>query len=379
MDEDLLFYYFDDFFINFCVIITITVIYMLLRTKLKIGEKSFYQRGTIDGIVGGLFGIVLMIFSVEVAENALIDLRFIPVMILVLFTGSFPAVIGCALIIIGRFMLGDSTSYAMTTPILMVTLVIGFVLIHKLYQPHRATYKKALLMILFSDIVFIAIMLFHFHDLLQLMSFVPIYSLISFIAGLSATFFIKHLSKTEYLLSKYQEEVATDFLTGLQNMRSFEQIWSQSVHRSITKKESLSLLTIDIDYFKQINDTYGHPAGNQILSDFSHILLRNIRSFDIAFRNGGDEFSIILPGCPHVYALEVAERIRKEVEEFQFEVSMNQVIPITVCIGVATYPDTCSDYSQIIHTADESLYKAKKLGKNKVYPFETETPLLDEK
>lgn len=341
---------------------------MLLRTKLKIGEKSFYQRGFIDGAVGCLFGIVLMIFSIEVADNALIDLRFLPIMIQVLFTGGFSAIIGSILIILGRFVLGAS-SYAMTTPILIIALFFGFLFINKFYQPNRPSYKKGLIMVLYSNLVFTAIMMFHFDQFLHLMSFVPIYCFISLIAGLSAIFFIKHLNKTEYLLSKYQEEVATDFLTGLQNTRSFEKIWNQSIHNSIANGESLTLLTMDIDYFKQINDTYGHPAGNQILTNFSNILLRNIRSFDIAFRNGGDEFSVILPGCSLADAIEVAERIRNEVEKCQFEISKKQVIPVTISVGVATYPDTCTDYSLIIHTADESLYKAKEAGKNQIYPF----------
>ncbi|GIO24208.1 diguanylate cyclase [Oceanobacillus sp. J11TS1] len=367
---NLLFYFLDDFFISLCVIITLIVIYLPLRTKLKLDDKPFWHKGIIDGFVCGLFGIILMLFSTDVPGH-LVDLRFIPIMLLILFEAAFPAAIGSVVIMIGRFILDNGTDFAMTTPILMTMLFIGFLFIDKLYHPKQPSYRKSLVMILFSNITFIIIMVSDFRDFLQQMRFMPAYFLLSIIGGLTAVFFIKYLSKTEVLISKYQEEVATDFLTGLQNMRSFEKNWGKLVQTAITKKEKLTLLTIDIDYFKQINDTYGHPAGNHILTGFSDILTKNIRSCDVAFRNGGDEFSVALPGCALSDALEVAERIRKEVEACPFKISRDQAVPVTVSISVATYPDTCTSHDQIVQAADKCLYKAKLLGKNRVYPSET--------
>ncbi|MFD1451257.1 GGDEF domain-containing protein [Oceanobacillus sojae] len=96
-----------------------------------------------------------------------------------------------------------------------------------------------------------------------------------------------------------------------------------------------------------------------------------MRSFDTAFRNGGDEFSIILPDCSLENALEVAKRIQKEVEAHPFQISKKKNICVTVSIGAATYPDTCTNHHQIIQSADEALYKAKQSGKNRVYPSQT--------
>ncbi|MEK4298015.1 GGDEF domain-containing protein [Oceanobacillus sp. FSL W8-0428] len=368
---NIMFYLFDDFFINLCIIITLTVIYIPLRTKLKIDTLSNWKQGFIDGAVSGLSGVLLIVFSIKVAENALIDLRFIPIMLLILFTGLFPAVIAGIVIIIGRFMISGMTTLSATTICLVILLIIGFQLIHKLYQPNKATYSKALIMILYSNLIFFCIMMFYLNDYLQLLRFVPVYCIVSIICGLIAVAFSKHLDRTAMLLSKYEEEASKDFLTGLQNMRAFETTWNQFIDKSITENEKLTLLTLDIDYFKQINDTYGHPVGNQILTEFSNILLKNIRSFDTAFRNGGDEFSIILPDCSLENALEVAKRIQKEVEAHPFQISKKKNICVTVSIGVATYPDTCTNHHQIIQSADEALYKAKQSGKNRVYPSQT--------
>lgn len=334
-----------------------------------------WQSGVIDGMTGGLFGFILMVFSIEIAENALIDLHFIPIMLLILFEETFSAVIGSFLIIIGRFILGETTSFAMTTPVLIIALLAGFLLIHKLYQPNQFSYFKNLIMILFSNIVFIAMMMIHFNAFFQLLRFVPVYGVVSIVGGLTAFFFLQYLIKAAYLFSKYQEEIRTDFLTGLYNMRSFETVWNPLIHKTLANEEKLTLLTIDIDHFKQINDTYGHPAGNQILKEFSNILRKNIRSLDIAFRNGGDEFSIILPGCTLLRALDMAEKIRKEVEEYSFQTSNNQIVQVTVSIGAVTYPDNCINHDRIIYAADEYLYKAKQLGRNKVYPSPLASPI----
>ncbi|GAA0315266.1 GGDEF domain-containing protein [Oceanobacillus oncorhynchi subsp. incaldanensis] len=374
---DIMFFFLDDFFINLCVIITLTVLYVPLRSKLKITAMPFWQKGIIDGVLCGLNSVMLIIFSIEVAEGALVDLRFIPIMLMILLEGLFPAVIASIVVIAGRFLIGGMSDFSVSAVFLMIALVIGFQLIHKLYQPHQGkrTYIKAVVMIFYSNIVFTITMMFHFqNDYLSLLSFLPVYCFISFVGGLTSLFFVRYLGKTEMLLAKYKEEVSTDFLTGLQNMRSFEKVWGQVVNKAVIKEEKLTILSLDIDQFKQINDTYGHPAGNQILTQFGDILSRNIRSFDMAFRNGGDEFSIVLPNCSIENALEVAERILEDVKAHPFQISQKESIYITVSIGAATYPDTCSNPLQIIHQADEALYKAKHSGKNQVYPAKTSSP-----
>ncbi|TFB13566.1 GGDEF domain-containing protein [Filobacillus milosensis] len=358
----------NDLFINLCVLISLIFIYLQVRWKFfKLeGKRKIYI--ILDGLAGGVLGYILMNFSIQVTTETIVDLRFIPVMLILMFVGIPQAIISAFLIIIGRFVFGVTTS-AVAAMISMSILIIGFILIHKLFKKNNLalnSYKQGLVMIIFSSIVFSIIISFLVKDVGILISLLPPYWIISIIGGLTAVFFVEYIRKTQYLILRYEKESKTDFLTGLNNVRQFDVIWNSLISNANDKKERLSLLIIDIDYFKNINDTFGHPIGDKILIEFGKILKSTTRSIDFVSRNGGEEFSVILPDCPHHQAIEIAERIRETVEIHQFHVSSEQTINLTISIGVATYPDTVSDMNQVVGTADEGLYKAKWAGRNRV-------------
>jgi diguanylate cyclase (GGDEF)-like protein len=122
---------------------------------------------------------------------------------------------------------------------------------------------------------------------------------------------------------------------------------------------------IDVDHFKKYNDTYGHPAGDDVLVKIASILKESVRSVDYAARYGGEEFLLILTETPLDGALEVAERIRTSVTEDTFG-SDNEKVEITVSIGVAEFPENGDRSESIIASADAALYKAKRRGRNRV-------------
>jgi diguanylate cyclase (GGDEF)-like protein len=125
---------------------------------------------------------------------------------------------------------------------------------------------------------------------------------------------------------------------------------------------------IDIDHFKPINDTYGHQQGDVILKEMSKIMRKNVRTTDIAARYGGEEFAIILPETTQADAKIVAERIRRDVSQYDFPSIIPEQPPIkcSVSIGVAGFPLNADSKDQLIQKADSSLYKAKDSGRNKV-------------
>nr|WP_281419751.1 GGDEF domain-containing protein [Evansella tamaricis] len=168
------------------------------------------------------------------------------------------------------------------------------------------------------------------------------------------------------LLKKYKEEAIVDYLTGLNNYRSFNSMYGVILTNAINKGEQLSVLFIDIDHFKKVNDTYGHPEGDIVLKKLGELLKSNTRSYDIVSRNGGEEFSVILLDLPLENAANVGEKLRTIIEGTSFELSDGTIIHITVSVGVANYPTTTADPDNLLVDADKALYKAKKAGRNMV-------------
>ncbi len=153
----------------------------------------------------------------------------------------------------------------------------------------------------------------------------------------------------------------TDGLTGLYNHRHFHESLEQEIARGARFGTVFSVVMLDIDLFKAYNDVYGHLAGDQILRKIGELIRNSIRSMDVAFRYGGEEFAVILPEARLDDAYRVAERIRKTIES---KASSN-LIPVTVSLGVASWPSDGVTREEIIGCADDALYRAKQTGRNR--------------
>ena len=175
---------------------------------------------------------------------------------------------------------------------------------------------------------------------------------------------IKADEQIRQLNARLERLAMIDELTDLPNRRAFFLQGAKEISRAERNKISFSLLMLDLDHFKNINDTYGHDAGDFVLKQFSNLLRENIRESDMAARLGGEEFSILLPETELKYAVKFAERIRQAVEQERMRVQ-DQSINMTVSIGVVTYSENLPDPKSVIKQADDCLYKAKRQGRNK--------------
>jgi len=169
-------------------------------------------------------------------------------------------------------------------------------------------------------------------------------------------------------------QASTDGLTGLANHRRFQETIAQEAGRSERYRHDLSMLMMDLDNFKSINDTHGHPQGDEVLRRVSEVVRAECRNIDIAARYGGEEFAILLPATPIARAAEVGERIRRRLAETAISVEgTDEALRVTASIGVAGTPDHPLVAGQMIEAADRGLYEAKGAGKDRVVRAEAVT------
>ena len=166
--------------------------------------------------------------------------------------------------------------------------------------------------------------------------------------------------RNAYLLEKMQQMAVTDGLTELANRRSFDRSLDRELTRAARTDGRLSVVLLDLDHFKSLNDTYGHVVGDNVLRQIAQALRECGREYDTIARYGGEEFAAVLPGCSSALALQVAERLRAAVEGAPTDV------PITASCGVATYPYDGIDANGLLSAADQALYAGKRAGRNTV-------------
>lgn len=191
--------------------------------------------------------------------------------------------------------------------------------------------------------------------------------------------YIKHslsVIETKRLMNTLRESSLVDGLTGLYNRRFLQDHSNQIIASTLRRKKQISLLMCDMDYFKQVNDKYGHDVGDSVLKETSHILKKCVRESDIVIRFGGEEFLILLIDTDVGYGANVAEKIRQSVEEFSFKTT-DGILKKTICIGISDFPHDTDGFWQAIKFADVALYKAKESGRNRCIQFTTE--LWDQK
>ena len=173
-----------------------------------------------------------------------------------------------------------------------------------------------------------------------------------------------------------QAEARIDPKTGLFNARHFAAALSEEIGRAERFERPMSLIMADLDLLRDINNSYGHLAGDAVLRGIADIFRAQLRHYDVPARFGGEEFSILLPETPPEQAMEIAERIRRAVAQRTFDVeTSSEPIRATVSIGVAGYPNDGTDANELIHQADLAVYRAKLQGRNRVLSANSE-PLL---
>lgn len=170
------------------------------------------------------------------------------------------------------------------------------------------------------------------------------------------------------LYNKLQELSIHDSLTKVYNRRHFMFRYGEEFDRAVKFKLNLGFLMVDIDYFKKINDNYGHLVGDAVLREVARIIRENLREIDLLARFGGEEFSVILPETDKASAIMAAERISSRVSREIIKV-FDETLSVNISVGVATFPQNALHSDVLLEVADKALYKAKLSGRNRVCWF----------
>ncbi len=355
--------YLRDLFINMTILISfISIASQMLR------NKHFYDKPAIKtriamGLITGTLGCVLMFFSVRITDNTILDFRNMAIILSATMGGTITAFLTGSIIAIFRLLYFGVNHSSIIAIFVAVSITLSCSLICKCQLKHYIKWLLQTVMI----IVITSIALFHLlgsrHNFGIIILF---YGISHCVVSVITYSYVNYSLATNKLFQKLKNESSKDYLTGLDNVRQFDLILNELVMKEYKTKKSISFLMIDIDFFKNVNDTYGHVQGDTILKELGLILINYCKPKDHVFRNGGEEFSLLLSNCSNTEALSIAEKIRSQVEQRTFHLLTGEQIKITISIGVSTYPETVKDLSKLHEKADNALYEAKRSGRNKV-------------
>ena len=180
---------------------------------------------------------------------------------------------------------------------------------------------------------------------------------------------LRYAAKLADTLEALRQLATRDELTGLLNRREFDRILQDEEQRAVRFGHALALVMVDVDHFKSINDTHGHPAGDALLREIARRLATCVRSVDRVARVGGEEFGLILVQSDCAAALDVAQRVCAVVRGEPVRVNATLTIPVTVSAGAAALPNDARTITELIAAADKALYLAKSAGRDRVVSF----------
>jgi len=204
----------------------------------------------------------------------------------------------------------------------------------------------------------------------SLIAFVLFVSVLSLVANVISRRDQDQIEQQTRLLTSSAEQLrdqsVRDYLTGLFNRRYLEETLAREVRRAERAHAPLGVIMIDLDHFKQFNDTYGHAAGDVLLREMGGLLRRSLRESDIACRYGGEEFTLIMPDSPLSVVQERAERIRLEARQLRLESDGLPLKPVSLSIGVAVFPEHGRSGDAVLQASDAALYRAKREGRDRV-------------
>lgn len=330
------------------------------------------------GLIFGVLGIILMFFPIETDKNVPIplDMRALAVVLPCILFGSFEVLIASLVVLIGMLIFKNTE---VVNAILFLRFMFNVILS---LMVSSIRFTKFIKIILILVVTTTAMGLYYAYldnyillpvgqtDTGRLFKLIASHFFVSTLTFASCKYVVRKTRRQSQLKMELKESneslsklVKLDGLTSVYNRRTF----NKKIEETWNLSEDVALLMIDVDYFKQYNDTYGHLEGDECLKKVAKTISNSVRANDIVARYGGEEFSVILGYADEVEVSRVAERIRKRVYDMKIEHKGSHIRQVTVSIGASVKkPFKQNSYTELIKKADDNLYKAKQNGRNQV-------------
>lgn len=348
-------------FNNFTLLTTVIFFGYMIKHKIPDRlEKALCVRILLGSSLG-LLGVLLMYYNFPISGHAVADFRQLPILISVYMGGGISGVITTVFIAIYRllFLYGfgmHSVIAAMNAP---VTFLIGLLLLRG-----RKTTTERLVLALALSATSTVIVISILSNGLPFKE-IGLYFPLLICAGIFTFSMLRYLRNKDDSIRIMREAANRDFLTSLYNSRAFEVKMEQKIAAAQRDKIPFTLLIVDIDHFKQVNDRHGHPAGDAVLLQIADVMRETFRPSDHIARKGGEEFVILVDHCDAEQIKVIAERLRSNVDNHVFTLPDGDELRLTISAGSATYPNVHEE--ELIVKADQALYQAKAAGRNRVY------------
>ncbi|UXR76722.1 MULTISPECIES: GGDEF domain-containing protein [unclassified Staphylococcus] len=337
--------------------VTIAGIYVFHRLQYAESHDFRFSKSYMT-VLMTIVGLLLTFYPVPIAGYA-IQLSFVPILFLGRYTNGFYTFVSAVIIaLVGHFVLAMPLVFAIALIIIAgVASTIGP------FIKYNHIIAIQILNVM-SILILLAIAWFAPHyDTEAVLYLLPL----SIVTILVTAFFYMDVHRFFRLIERYENEDKIDYLTGLGNVKEFDRHLNAISNEAQQLNQSLGLLLIDIDGFKDVNDAHTHKAGDAVLKQMAHLLENYVPKDTKIFRNGGEEFSIVLRDCSLDECVKLAESIRVAVEKSSFHLPDKTVIKLSVSIGVGYLTDDVyKSQRKVFKDADDMLHVAKNEGRNKV-------------
>jgi len=315
------------------------------------------------GVIAGGIAMVLLgsSFLVDPIRQIVLDFRYVPVFVISIYGGWISTLVATLIIATYRWVINDISAVSTAMALATVWIGLSYSVIFSVRKP--LLLRVSLAMLVHTIIMYFASYAIFDTSALRLQTLM-IHLFITFAASYIVWKYVEFALGEIRVYQRFRSEATTDYLTSLSNRRKFSHELNAAIQRCQRKDETISLLYLDIDRFKAINDEFGHAIGDDVLRKFAGVLMMTCRIYDGLYRIGGEEFAVILQDCTLENARIVAERIRQNILDFEY--SLTGEANVTTSVGVAGFVMGISA-EEMMGKADDALYQAKNAGRNCVY------------